>query len=61
MKREPAERITIAEMKQHSFFSEILWDEIAAKRIPPPFSMQYLANIKNSEKTAETTFFDAKP
>ena len=50
MKRNPEERIKIAEVKQHSFFKDINWDEMLKKKVHPPFSMQYLNNIKSSEK-----------
>ena len=47
MKRNPEERIRIAEVKQHIFFQDINWEDLLHKRIQPPFSGQYLTSIKN--------------
>lgn len=51
MKRNPEERIKIGEIKQHSFFSDMNWENLLQKKIHPPFSPQYLNNIKAPEKS----------
>ena len=50
MKRNPEERIKIAEIKQHEFFKDIDWDEMIKKKVQPPFSAKYLHDIKSPEK-----------
>ena len=60
MKRLPEERMKMAEVKAHPFFKDINWDDISKKKTAPPFSTQYLLNIKNSEKIGGS-MFDVKP
>jgi hypothetical protein len=56
MKRNPDERIKMNQVKNHLFFDGIDWEEIAKKKNSPPFSTQFLANVKNSEKTGRSMF-----
>eukprot|EP00300_Choanocystis_sp_HF-7_P016685 c19491_g1_i3.p1 GENE.c19491_g1_i3~~c19491_g1_i3.p1 ORF type:complete len:392 (+),score=92.74 c19491_g1_i3:41-1177(+) len=40
LKMEPAERLTIEEVKSHAFFSAVNWDELYSKRQPSPFAFE---------------------
>ena len=56
MKRNPDERLKMDEVKAHEFFRDICWEDVARKKVPPPLSSQFLANVRKSEKVGGSMF-----
>ena len=58
LKKNPAERLTAVQMKEHAFFESIDWEELYHRRVQPPYvpevkkksTMEKFRNFFSSEK-----------
>jgi serine/threonine protein kinase len=52
LNKNPQRRLTIEQIKQHPFFSEINWEDLTAKKIKPPLflSQKDLEDVSDEEK-----------
>ncbi|OMJ95896.1 hypothetical protein SteCoe_621 [Stentor coeruleus] len=56
MRRTPEERLEMPKIKQHPFFNDLNWDELQKKNLSPPFSPQYLNNVRSTNKVGGSMF-----
>lgn len=60
LEKDPKKRITLQQLKKHSFFSDVNWDDILEKKVQPPLSEKHLKNMTKALTEEETflVFYD---
>eukprot|EP00826_Nyctotherus_ovalis_P001949 TRINITY_DN10369_c0_g1_i11.p1 TRINITY_DN10369_c0_g1~~TRINITY_DN10369_c0_g1_i11.p1 ORF type:complete len:106 (+),score=25.70 TRINITY_DN10369_c0_g1_i11:115-432(+) len=52
LERDPAQRITLVELKRHSFFEGMSWEDVLNKKVKPPFDVESLEETARAYLTS---------